>query len=88
MLLTAVAWSPTLFNGAPMVELAPIVVDSAPRRGAIRPASATPPGTFSSKGDQDLDQGLWENTLLYDYSPLSQRYEQRGRVRRLGLLGR
>jgi anti-sigma factor RsiW len=86
LLLTAVAWSPTLFAGAPVVELAPIVVDREPARSPVRPASATPPGAFSTKAD--IDDGLWANTLLYDYSPLSQRYEQRGRVRRAGLLDR
>lgn len=81
MLLTAVAWSPTLFNGGPVLELEPIVVDSEPRTGPVRPASA--PGTFSTKGE--LDGGLWENTLIYYWSPLSQRYERPGRARRAGL---
>ena len=81
MLLTAVAWSPAFFGGAPAVELEPIVVDSAPRKGPIQAASAT--GTFSSKGE--LDVGLWENTLIYYWSPLSQRYERPGRARRAGL---
>jgi len=80
LLLTAVAWSPTIFAGAPVVQLAPIVVDRAPERSPFRAAS-TPPGTFSSKTDE-LDEGLWENTLLYDYTPLSQRYDRRTRVRR------
>jgi anti-sigma factor RsiW len=86
LLLTAVAWSPTLFSGAPVVELAPIVVDRAPNRSPFRAASS-PPGTFSSKSD-DLDEGLWENTLLYNYTPLSQRYEQRARARRYSLSDR
>ncbi len=88
LLMTAVAWSPTLFSGAPDVELAPIVVDREPQRSPVRAASATPPGTFSTKGDTDLSEGLWANTLLYDYTPLSQRYDQRGRARRAGLLDR
>jgi anti-sigma factor RsiW len=89
ILLTAVAWSPTLFSGAPMVELPPIVVDRAPARFPIQPANGTPPGTFSSKTDDaDLDEGLWANTLLYDYSPLSRRYDQRARGRRAGFFDR
>lgn len=88
VLLTAVAWSPTLVGRAPVLELAPIVVDHAPIRSPFRPASTTPPGMFSSKSEADLDQGLWANTLLYDYSPLSQRYDQRTRGRRAGLIDR
>lgn len=82
LLLTAVAWSPTMFAGARALELAPIVVDRAPSRSPVRAASS-PPGVFSSKMGDDLDEGLWENTILYDYTPLSQRYDQqvRGRQR-------
>lgn len=85
LLLTAVAWSPTLFLAAPVVELPPIVVDRAPERSPLRPAVATPPGTFSTTEEEDLDEGLWANTLLYDYSPLSQRYDSRARGRQAGL---
>jgi len=88
VLLSAVAWSPTFFGGARIVELAPIVVDRAPARTPVRPASATPPGTFSTKSQADLREGLWANTLLYDYSPLAQRYDRRARVRRVSELGR
>ncbi len=85
VLLTAVVWSPVLRGGAPVVELEPIVVTRAPQRGPVRPASSappgsfsskTPPGSFSSRTPPDLDGGLWDNTLLYEYSPLSQRYQQ------------
>lgn len=82
VLLTAVAWSPTLFTGQPLVQLEPIVVDRAPTRSPVRPASVTPPGTFSSKTETVLAEGLWANTLLYDYSPLSQRYDRRARAKR------
>lgn len=88
VLLAAIAWSPTVFSESPVVQLDPIVVDRAPTPSAIRPVSATPPGTFSTKSRADLLDGLWANTLLYDYSPLSQRYEQRARVRRASELGR
>ncbi len=88
VLLAVVAWSPVLFNGAPVVQLEPIVVDRAPPRNAVRPVSVTPPGTFSTANQDGLPEGLWANTLLYDYTPLSQRYEQRARVRRTSELGR
>jgi anti-sigma factor RsiW len=86
ILLSAVAWSPTLFSGAPVVRLEPIVVDRAPQRVTFRPASI--PGTFSSKTDTDLNGGLWAGTLLYDYTPLSQRYDRRARVRTVGRVDR
>lgn len=88
VLLAAVAWSPVLFTGSPVVELEPIVVDRAPARSPVRPVSTTPPGTFSTKSEADLVEGLWANTLLYDYTPLSQRYERRARARRAFELGR
>ena len=82
LLLTAAAWSPLLVSRAPVVQLPPIVVDRAPTRSPFRPASS-PPGMFSTKGDTDLDAGLWDGTLLYEYTPLSQRYGERARVRRV-----
>jgi len=87
LLLTAVAWSPTLFAGDPVVQLEPIVVDRAPRRTTFRPAS-TPPGTFSTKTDPGLDAGLWDGMLLYDFTPLSQRYDQRTRARSVARVDR
>lgn len=88
VLLAVIAWSPVLFTGSPVVQLEPIVVDRAPTRTAVRPVSVTPPGTFSTASQRNLPQGLWANTLLYDYTPLSQRYDQRARVRRTSELGR
>lgn len=79
VLLAVVAWSPMLFTGAPVIELEPIVVDRAPARSPVQPVGSTPPGVFSTKSDADLARGLWANTLLYDYTPLSQRYEHRAR---------
>ena len=85
ILLTALAWAPALRVGASDVLLEPIVVDRAPRRASpLRPVSFAPPGAFSTKNPADLDDGLWDNTLLYEYSALSQRYSQRARVRRVG----
>ncbi|MCH1571330.1 MAG: zf-HC2 domain-containing protein [Longimicrobiales bacterium] len=82
LLLTAVAWSPALFLGAPTVELPMIVVDDPPSRDSSQPV--TPPGVFSTtQPGPEMDEGLWANQLIYDYSPLSQRYERRSRVRRV-----
>lgn len=87
ILLTAVAWSPALLTRAPVVHLAPIVVDRAPTRSPYRPAS-TPPGMFSTKTEPDLDDPLWQGQLIYDYSELRRRYDPRARVRRALLIDR
>jgi anti-sigma factor RsiW len=88
VVLALVAWSPTFFVGAPVVELAPIVVDREPRRTPFRAASASPPGSFSTTANRNFDAGLWTDTQLYDYTLLSQRYERRPRARRAESLGR
>ena len=82
-LLTAIAWSPTLWQRAPEIALEPIVVNQPPVELPARPLSAMP-GRMSPRSSSDFKRGLWDDAhnLLYEYSPLSQRYRQRGRVRR------
>jgi anti-sigma factor RsiW len=84
IILTALAWTPA-FRASPRdVRLEPIVVDRAPRRASpVVPVSLTPLGVFGTKRPGDLDVGLWDRTLLYEYSALSQRYNQRARARRI-----
>jgi anti-sigma factor RsiW len=84
VVLTAVAWSPLLWGGAPVVELDPIVVDHAPPRLQVRPASMGP-RAFDARTAPGLDGGLWEDTRLYEYSPLSRRYGDDPRTRQVGL---
>jgi len=82
-LLTAVAWAPLLRESAPMVHLAPIVVDRAPRRqpvsntGGVRVPNRTP-------AEPDLDGDLWDDTRLYEYSPLRQRSQGDPQPRQVG----
>lgn len=76
LVLTAVAWSPTLRGELPVVELDPIVVDRAPARSAQRTGERAPDGPFWPASFTDLDRGLWDNAVLYEYSPLSQRYRR------------
>lgn len=80
LVLTAVAWSPVLRGGEPVIELPPIVVDRAPVPLRVLPASTR--GVPSAV--PDLDGRLWENTRLYEYSPLSRRYDDRPRPRQVG----
>ena len=84
LLLTAVAWAPALWNTVPVVVMEPIVVDeepSASRPIRAMPANLPPPEPLSEMG------GLFDDgqALMYEYSPLSQRYRQRAAVRRAGL---
>ena len=91
LLLTGVAWSPTLFVRPPAVELPAIVVDKPPLRGTVYPLRAMPIGVRDrdrSESGSDLDESLWVDQLIYDYSPLSDRYERRQRVRRVGQFAR
>jgi len=90
LLLTAIAWSPALRPGVPQIELAPIVVDRpAPRRPTslpVRPVNAMPGEMPRRPPLSDLEGGLWDDSqaLMYEYSPLSQRYRQRAAVRGTG----
>jgi len=88
IILTALAWAPVLRGAGGDLVLEPIVVDRAPDRSPFRPVMLTPPGTFSTSTPAEIPSTLFENALLYDYSALSQRYEQRTRVRRVAEFGR
>jgi anti-sigma factor RsiW len=86
MLLTALAWSPTLRPSAPVVEIPPIVVSEPPLR--MRPVNALPADAailrpaWARRGTD-----LWDDAqaLLYEYSPLQQRYRENTPPRRAGL---
>ena len=85
LLLTALAWSPTFRHGAPVVELAPIVV-SRPPTSRVRPV------TFSALSTRRpvaavRNAGLWDDahTLLFEYSRLARRYGHGSAVRQAGL---
>ena len=89
--LTGVAWSPTLFLRVPAVELPVIVVDEPPLHGAGYPSYTMPIDVLDSNPSDQvarLEENLWVNQLIYDYSPLSDRYERRPRVRRVGQFDR
>lgn len=85
VLLTAVAWSPMLRGGAPVVQLDPIVVDRAPA-APPRARLATPNRRpLELRAASSLDAGLFEDTRLYEYTRLSRRYEDDLRARQVGL---
>lgn len=81
VVLAAVAWSPVLRGSAPEVELAPIVVDRAPSPVRIRLASVQARGALEIRRVPDLEADLWDDTRLYEYSPLSRRYDSDLRFR-------
>jgi hypothetical protein len=73
VLLTAVAWSPRIASGVPEVDLPAIIVSGPPLIDPLLELDAFGPTPVSS----DLfSGGLWSdaNDLLYEYSPMSERY--------------
>jgi len=85
VLLTAVAWSPILMGGAPVVQLAPIVVDHAPAPTLPFPVRKAAVPSTADERLPDLDRQIWEDMRLYEYSPLSRRYQESARTRQVGL---
>jgi hypothetical protein len=88
VLLTAVAWSPSLRPSAPVVELAPIVVSSPPPRAVARPLLRfTDLGFQTGRGQVKGSMDLWgdAHALLFQYSRLSQRYRQSAPLQRVSL---
>jgi anti-sigma factor RsiW len=83
VLLTAVAWAPTLRESAPMVHLPPIVVDRAPPGYSVTPTSGIR-GPGRQRGEPKLDGDLWDDTRLYEYSPLRSRYQGDPQPRQVG----
>ncbi|HSG06750.1 MAG TPA: zf-HC2 domain-containing protein [Longimicrobiales bacterium] len=85
ILLTAVAWSPALRPGSPVVELAPIVV-SRPPVSRVRPVAFSALSTVRP-ALRASDSVLWNDahTLLFEYSRLARRYGHASAVRQAGL---
>lgn len=84
IVLAIIAWSPTLGRSTAEVNLAPIVVSGPPSR---EPALVTGTRSFAPwKPALSLETGLWSdsNALLYEYSPMRERYRAEGLLRRTG----
>ncbi len=84
IVLAIVAWSPTLGRSTAEVDLPPIVVFGPPSR---EPAVAAGTGSFAPRElTLGLGRGLWSdpNALLYEYSPMRERYRAEGRLRQTG----
>ncbi|MEE8148659.1 MAG: hypothetical protein V3T24_13705 [Longimicrobiales bacterium] len=87
MLLAAVAWAPSLKKSVPEVELAPIIVSEPPTR-AVPTMISTPPFFEANPfAPRDMGDRMWQSshTLLYEYSPLTEKYRANGLLRRTGL---
>ena len=79
ILLTAIAWSPTIGSGVPEVELPAIVVSGPPLLDPLLDpdAAGLMPVSSGVPASSDLfPGGLWSDakSLLYEYSPMSERY--------------
>lgn len=85
VLLVTVAWAPMLRPSAPVVELAPIVVNRPP--AAVRARSVASFSAFAARpAGRTAEAGLWGDarTLLFEYSRLARRYGQRSSLGRPG----
>jgi hypothetical protein len=79
ILLTAVAWSPTIGSGIPEVALPAIVVSGPPMPAPFFDPDAlgsTPVSSGVPASSGLFPGGLWSDakSLLYEYSPMSERY--------------
>ena len=83
IVLTVVAWSPTFGRSTAEVDLAPIVV-SPPSREPPFPAGTR--GFTPGEPALSPKKGLWSdpNALLYEYSPMRERYRAESLLRRTG----
>jgi hypothetical protein len=75
ILLTAVAWSPRIRSTVPEVHLPAIVVSGPPPAPLLGPDVLGPTPVSSDL----FTGGLWSDAedLLYEYSPMSERYRDR-----------
>jgi hypothetical protein len=84
-----VAWAPLLLGGSPVVQLEPIVVDHAPTTAPRIPTTLArrpvdPSAGLGTGSDARIHTRIWEDLLLYEYSPLSRRYQETARARQVG----
>jgi len=84
IVLAIVAWSPT-FGRTAEVELAPIVVSGPPTPQGPTLFTGSR-GVASQEPVQVLEKELWSdpNALLYQFSPMRERYQTEGYLRRTG----
>lgn len=84
LLLAFIAWYPSFLRATPEVSLPAIVVSRPPEPPPLFETDAFGMPAGSSL---NLGSGLWSNpnTLLYEYSPMSERYRNNSALRRTGL---
>ena len=90
ILLSVVAWSPTIGSDVPEVALPAIVVSSPPMPAPLPDAEAgglTPVSSGVPPSSGLFPGGLWSDakSLLYEYSPMSERYRGERLLRKTGL---
>ena len=84
ILLAVIAWYPSLGRATPEVSL-PAIIVSAPPAG--EPLFSTDAFGMPVMAPRAFGSGLWSdpNTLLYEYSPMSERSRNNSMLRRTGL---
>ena len=86
ILLAVIAWYPSWARATPEVSLPAIIVSDPPPAEPLIPTEGVGPPVGPPP---NLGGGLWSdpNTLLYRYSPMSERYRNNSALRRTGLDG-
>ena len=84
ILLSFIAWYPSFGRATPEVMLPAIVVSAPP---AMEPLFNTDAFGRPVAAPRTLGSGLWSdpNTLLYEYSPMSERSRNNSALRRTGI---
>ena len=84
ILLTIIAWYPSVWRATPEVSLPAIIVSGPPGPAPLFPTDVL---GFPVGSPLNLGSGLWSdpNTLLYEYSPMGERYRNNSVLRRTGL---
>jgi len=85
IVVAIIAWAPTLGRSTPQVALAPIVVTGPPNPKPVFPV-VTGGGVAPLLPVLDLAKELWSdpNALLYEYSPMRERYQTESSVQQAG----
>ena len=88
IVLAIVAWSPTLGRSTAQVDLAPIVVSTplSPEPAFLAGTGGFTPWEPALGLGLSLEKELWSdpNALLYEYSPMRERYRTEGLLRQTG----
>ena len=84
IIVMIIAWSPRALNDTPEVSIPAIIVSDPPKPEALLSNDVW---RFLVRAPINLQDGLWSdlNSLLYEYSPMGERYRNSSVSRRTGI---